>query len=356
MKRYIQSLACAVVLQSGMYAQQPAQVTPMNALPQTQSTQGQLPLNRGMNPVPVQGDVVIQPQYHFHSDVPSVANPVPPREPNIFERCYQDDLFHYTWIDFGESPGLRIHRIEMTNAWADMRAVQFFSRPISFDAQRFQAGLSFGVQWWKDQLNQEVIPVESNLPPVVYDLYADFGYRLPITPTWVIDLAISPGLATDFRITPPDGFRMKGHAIAMLDMLPGLRGVLGISYQNRENVKVLPVAGLAIDLGDRTHIEAIFPQPRLIHMLGEWRGTTWDVTVGGEFGGGSWAFKNWDNERETIDYRDLRVLVGLNWNNRKGQGTLQAGYVFQRELNYGIQTQYDFDPGNAWMVRVGWDF
>lgn len=285
---------------------------------------------------------------------PEVAPPV--SEPTTFEHLYQDDLFHYTWIDFGDAPGLRVHRIEMTNAWADMRSLQFFSRPFNIDSSHLNSGISFAVQWWKDQAESQSPPMGSALPPVLYDLYVDIGWRVALTPVWLIDLAISPGLATDFRVTPPDGFRLKGHAITMFDMLPNLRAVAGVSYQNRESLKLIPVGGFSIGVTDRTRIEAIFPQPRIIHQLGDWRGTAWDISIGGEFGGSAWAFKNDENTRETIDYRDLRALVGFGWNSSRGQGTLQAGYVFQRELRYGSQQAFNFDPGNAWMIRLGWDY
>lgn len=282
--------------------------------------------------------------------------PQPVRESSVIERFYRDDLFHYTWIDFGEDQGLRIHRIEMTNAWADMRAANFFSRPIDSIDHRFDAGVSFGVQWWKELPATPPPPTGPYLPPVLYDLYADFGWRTAITPIWMIDLALSPGLSTDFRVTPPDGFRMKGHALTMVDMLPNLRGVLGIWYVNLDSVKILPVAGLCWQASDATRIEAVFPQPRIIQSLGCWRGNNWEMSLGGEFGGFTWAFKNPGNDRETIDYRDLRLLFGLSSNGKKGQATLEAGYVFSRELRYGTQQAFDFNPGNAWMVRLGWDF
>ncbi|HMO37743.1 MAG TPA: hypothetical protein PKA06_17005, partial [Gemmatales bacterium] len=106
---------------------------------------------------------------------PKVAVPGPPatmrNEPNAFERFYQDDLFHYTWIDYGAAPGLRIHRIEMTNTWTDLRSIHFFSRTFLEDINRLQTGLSFAVQWLKDEAEQIAPAYDSQLPPVWYDLY-----------------------------------------------------------------------------------------------------------------------------------------------------------------------------------------
>ncbi|MBL8823413.1 MAG: hypothetical protein JNJ77_12550 [Planctomycetia bacterium] len=277
-------------------------------------------------------------------------------ETTTIDRFYQDDLLHYSWIDFGDLPGLRIHRLEMTNAWADFRSTHFFQRPICDNCHRFNSGISFAVQWWHENYQPETAPADTSLPPVLYDLYLDFGWRPAITPVWALDLAVSPGLSTDFRITPPDGFRLKGHAISLHDMLPTLRAVAGVWYLNRNTTKLLPVVGFAWQATCATRMEAIFPQPRIIHTLGCWRGTTWEVTLGAEFGGNGWAFKNEDNQRETIDYRDYRALVGLAWNGKRGQGVLQAGYVFERELRYGVHNTDNFDPGNAWMIRVGWDY
>ncbi|HQR09542.1 MAG TPA: hypothetical protein PLN21_22150 [Gemmatales bacterium] len=273
------------------------------------------------------------------------------------QRIYEDSLFHYTWIDFGENPGLRINRIEMTNAWADMRAANFFTRAVSDAAEHhYDIGLSFAVQWWKDQFGEQQVPSNFMLPPVLYDVYIDFGWRAALAPNWLVDLSISPGWSTDFRVTPPDGFRLRGHAITMLDMLPNLRGVLGIWYPNRNTTKILPVAGFSWQANESTRVEAIFPQPRIVQTLGCWHGKTWEFSVGGEWGGGAWAFKDLENERETIDYKDLRILAGIACNSAKGQALIQAGYVFSRQVQYGTTPGFDFDPGNAWMVRVCWDY
>lgn len=282
--------------------------------------------------------------------------PVPEKDPTSFQHFYQDNLFHYTWIDFGDNPGLRINRLEMTNAWADMRAANFFTRSSNDCDKHFNAGLNFSVQWWKDQFGETPVPSNYELPPVLYDLYLDLGWRAAIAPGWLIDLAISPGLSTDFRVTPPDGFRLRGHALTMVDMLANLRGVVGIWYPNWNSTKILPVAGFSWQATEATRIEAIFPQPRIVHSLGCWKNNTWEVSVGGEYGGGGWAFKDQGNERETIDYRDLRVLAGIACNGPKGQALIQGGYVFSRQLQYGTHTGFDFDPGNAWMVRVCWDY
>jgi hypothetical protein len=273
------------------------------------------------------------------------------------QRIYEDSLFHYTWIDFGENPGLRINRIEMTNAWADMRAANFFTRAVSDAAEHhYDIGLSFAVQWWKDQFGEQQVPSNFMLPPVLYDLYIDFGWRAAIAPNWLVDLSISPGWSTDFRVTPPDGFRLRGHAITMVDMLPNLRGVLGVWYPNRASTKILPVAGFSWQANENTRVEAIFPQPRIVQTLGCWRGSTWEMSIGGEWGGGTWAFKDLENERDTIDYKDFRALFGIACNSAKGQALIQAGYVFSRQVQYNIQPGHDFDPGNSWMVRVCWDY
>ena len=89
--------------------------------------------------------------------------PVAEKEPQTpLQRFYQDNLFNYTWIDFGENPGLRINRLEMTNAWADLRSADFFTRPFDSSEKHFNAGLSFGVQWWKDSLARRLFRIIFN--------------------------------------------------------------------------------------------------------------------------------------------------------------------------------------------------
>jgi hypothetical protein len=288
---------------------------------------------------------------------PAGAEPAAPANTDIkFDWLPTDNLFNYSWIDFGEGHGLRIHRLEWTNGWTDMRAPDFFSRPTDA-ANHFQAGLSFAVQWWKERPRPDPWPYGASIPPpVLYDLYLDLDWRAQVASGIVLDLALSPGFSTDFRVTPPDGFRLRGHAISMIDMLPNLRGVLGVWYLNRNTTKVLPVAGLVWQASDATRIEAVFPQPRIVRQLGCWKDRTWEWTVGGEFGGGGWAFKNPEGSRETINYDDFRLVTGLNWVGKHGGGWIEFGYIFQRELKYAQHQDWNYDPGNAIMVRVGWAY
>ena len=359
---FVVGSVCALGQDSGFASTPPTQFNASFTLQMTNVPQGIQPMPSALT----QGEVIYPPpQGNMQMMQPGLAMPQqqpklipqPVEEKTFLDRCYLDHLFNYTWIDFGDDPGLRIHRLEFTNAWADFRAANFFTRSIEACNHHVDAGLSFGVQWWKEQpgINNSV-PGDHYFPPTLYDLYLDLGWRTALSSTWMIDLALSPGFSTDFRVTPPDGFRLKGHAITMVDMLPNLRGVLGVWYINRNSTKILPVAGFSWQANDATRIEAIFPQPRIVQTLGCWRGTTWEASIGGEFGGGGWAFKNDGNDRETIDYRDLRLLVGLGCNGKHGQATLQAGYVFNRQLQYGTQQNFDFDPGNAWMVRLSWDY
>jgi hypothetical protein len=270
----------------------------------------------------------------------------------------QNELFHYTWIDFGEGHGLRVHQLEWTNAWADLRAPSFFTR--QYDPQTwsdFNVGLAFSVQWWKERPRPEDWPFGASIPPpVLYDLYVDIGWRAPVAPGWLVDVVISPGLSTDFRVTPGDGFRMRGHAMTIVDIMPNFSGVLGVWYLNRNTTKLLPVAGFIWHATPMTRVEAVFPRPRLVQHLGCWKGRDWEFFVGAEYGGGGWAFKNPEGARETIDYRDYRVTTGVSWTGKKTTGYLEVGYVFNRELQYGTHQEFNYDPGNAFLARIGWTY
>jgi hypothetical protein len=279
-----------------------------------------------------------------------------------FSQCFpwkdQNELFHYTWIDFGEGRGLRVHQLEWTNAWADLRSPHFFNRPICNPGDHdFNVGLSFSVQWWKDRPGDDHRRFGGSFPPpTLYDLYVDIGWRALIRPGWLLDLVLSPGLSTDFRVTPPDGFRFRGHAMTVVDITPNLSGVLGVWYLNRNTTKILPIAGLLWWATNATRVEAVFPRPRLVQELGTWKDRAWEVYVAGEYGGGGWAFKDHRNARETVDYNDLRAFAGISFTGKRSTAYLEAGYVFDRELDYARFHRFDYEPGNAFFMRVGWTY
>ena len=78
--------------------------------------------------------------------------------------------------------------------------------------------------------------------------------------------------------------------------------------------------------------------------------------VAGEFGGGRWEIERAAGVADSIDYTDLRVMVGVESVHVLGlKGHVEVGYVFSRRVNFLSDTP-DYKPQNALMLRAGFRY
>jgi hypothetical protein len=125
--------------------------------------------------------------------------------------------------------------------------------------------------------------------------------------------------------------------------------VLGVEYLDRDDISLLPVAGIVFKPADHVRLDAVFPRPRLAVQVMD--SDRW-IYVAGELGGGTWAVERVDLTSDNATYRDLRMILGVEQRPDIGRtSSLEIGYVFDRELSYrsGIG---DYAPADAFMLRT----
>jgi hypothetical protein len=198
-------------------------------------------------------------------------------------------------------------------------------------------------------------PAAVALPPQLYDAYVEFRWLGHVTPRLGLDVAVTPGEASDFRQDDSQALRITGHGIAAWTWTPTLTLVLGADYLDRTDVPLLPVAGLVWTPNDDTKFALVFPQPKISRRV-YWCGATnqdvqdW-VYIGGELGGGTWAIRRSDGADDVLNYRDLRAFLGIE---RRAIGRinprLEIGYVFARKLQLD-QAAADYFPRDTLMLR-----
>jgi hypothetical protein len=192
-----------------------------------------------------------------------------------------------------------------------------------------------------------------DLPAAVYDAWLDVGWRPQLTPHLSADLGIRPGIYTDFEFVNSDSFRIKGRALGIYTASPQVQFVGGIVYLDRLDIKLLPAGGVIWTPNDASRLEFLFPRPKLAWRLSNVGNTEWWWFVQGEYGGDSWTIEHETAGRDRIDYNDIRVSLGLEWNSFMGyKGHIEVGYVFNREILYqsGLPK---FEPDDTWMLRGG---
>jgi hypothetical protein len=199
-------------------------------------------------------------------------------------------------------------------------------------------------------------PNNPDLPGTLYDAYVQFRWLGKINCMWGYDLVVTPGYYSDFENVGDDAFRPTGRAIAMYEWSPTIQLLFGAVYLNREDVSVLPAAGLIYQPCDGVRWEIIMPRPRYARRISQScdREDWWYVV--GEFGGGSWEITRANDTQDVVTLSDYRLMLGYETKLCGGAGRLfEIGYVFGRQFEYtsGPQT-YDLD--SSFVARAGITF
>jgi hypothetical protein len=100
----------------------------------------------------------------------------------------------------------------------------------------------------------------------------------------------------------------------------------------------------------------VFPNPKVRKFLTAIGNTKWYGYAAGEYGGGSWTVERQTTD-DRIDYNDIRVIGGLEWETQTHiRGHVEAGFVFNREVVFVSGDPGSFKPNDTLMLRTGVSF
>jgi hypothetical protein len=267
------------------------------------------------------------------------AAPIAPAPPQPW-RLLQDSRFDATWLP-DTAHGLGIVDFELATT---------VNVPLGDTVAPLLITPYAAAHDWMAPRNLAGAP---DLPTHLYDLNVEFAWRPRLAQWLFADLAVTPGLYTDFRDVAGHSFMMRGRAIAIVAFSEQLQLAAGAMYVNRNVTKVLPAGGVIWNPSDETRCFLIFPQPKVSHRFVT-VGTTelWGY-VAGEFGGGRWEIENASGAADSIDYTDFRAILGVESVHAvRLKGHVEVGYVFARRANFagGIP---DYYPQSTVMLRAG---
>ncbi|MBS0209583.1 MAG: hypothetical protein JSS27_11590 [Planctomycetes bacterium] len=198
--------------------------------------------------------------------------------------------------------------------------------------------------------------VVQDLPPRVYDTYLATSWRPQITPRLAADLAVSVGLYTDFSTVSSSQIRVLGRGVGLYTLSPNWQLAGGVVYVNRFQVKLLPAFGAIWTPHPDARYEIVFPNPKLSQRLTTWGQTELWGYIAGEYGGGQWGIDHADGSHDTVNYNDLRLILGVDWfRGQRMRGNFEIGYVFNRSLIYASGIP-NVNPGDTMMLRGGLSF
>jgi hypothetical protein len=197
------------------------------------------------------------------------------------------------------------------------------------------------------------VPGTPELPRRLYDTSLDLGWRPRLAKWLFADLGITPGLYTDFRDVNARAFQLRGRGLAIVAFSPQFQLVLGALYVNRNRTKLLPAGGFIWNPDEDTKLQVVFPQPMLARRLATFGDAQWWGYLSGEFGGGRWVVEQADGSIVSVDYTDIRAILGLECLRTTGvKGHVEIGYAFARRVDFTSATP-DYEPDSTLMLRVG---
>jgi hypothetical protein len=245
-------------------------------------------------------------------------------------------------------PGSGTHGLEIT----DLDASGTFALLWAESWSPLLVAPDFAVHFWRSHRPPSPHP-DAELPTSLYDASLDFSWR-PRPAEWLfLELGVTPGVYGDFHASTSDLFQMRGRGLAVVAFSPQWQMVGGLLYVNRNRTKLLPAGGVIWNPNEDTKCRLVFPEPRISRRIWTCGATQWWCYLQGEFGGGRWAVEQSDGRVESIDYTDLRLILGLEWvTPGRVKGHIEAGYVFDRKVNF-TSAAPDFDPEDTVMVRLG---
>jgi len=200
-------------------------------------------------------------------------------------------------------------------------------------------------------------PETPDVPPRLHDAAVKLEHFRPLNDDWLVTLDVTLGqFADDVSFDSAEAFRITGGGAGVWRPNDRWKWVLGATYVDRANTRILPIAGFIYTPNDDAEYRLVFPAPKV-----SWRLPWTDVPglderwfyLAGEFGGGAWAVERTDGSADRLDITDWRVYLGLERRIVGGfSRRIELGYVFSRTLEYESDgRQIDLD--DTLMLRAG---
>jgi len=217
---------------------------------------------------------------------------------------------------------------------------------------------------------------EVDLPDRLYEGYVQFRWLPRLAAQWMLDLAITPGIFSDFQQESSRAFRLPGHGVVVWQWRENVKLALGAAYLDRPDLDVIPIGGLIWTPRSNLRYELLFPNSKIAWRIDRagsgllglgWlkapfaaEQTAEDTTadnqqdwmyLAGEFMSDAWAIERATGATDQVVLSDCRLIIGVERKVSDGIGaSVEFGYVFSRRVRYRSDTP-DYDPSDTLMLR-----
>lgn len=266
--------------------------------------------------------------------------------------------FRYGWesrFDFGYMPATGTSSPDV----GDMGIFEFdlekeLATPLGA-GYTFSVAPQFGLRAWEGPLG--VGGGNAGLPPQAYRFGLGLKLLTPSWGPWQFEAGFNPAVGTDFDDVSSDALMFDGHAVAFFRTSPQFMWAIGAAYWDRVDSIILPYAGAVWTPNDRWEFRLLFPKPRITWFAGAPMGVPTWLYVAGEYHVEAYEV-NVDpiNQSTRAQIEDIRVLGGARAEFGAATGFLEAGWVFNRDVDFDAGFGTDFEIDNGFVARAGFRY
>ena len=172
-----------------------------------------------------------------------------------------------------------------------------------------------------------------DLPSRVFDAYLDAAWNPQISGWLGGELSFRIGVYSDFKKVGSDSIRYTGKGLLRLTATRSFTFKAGVWYLHRVRIKMLPAGGVVWTPNPNIRFDIVFPDPKLAWLMKTYGSTTWWGYIRGEYGGGSWSLEGPGAVVDRLDYNDMRVAFGVDFDTQNVfKGLFEVGVAFEREI------------------------
>lgn len=199
-------------------------------------------------------------------------------------------------------------------------------------------------------------PTTIDVPETLYDTGVALFNRKVWTPTISTTVVVSPTVRSDFT-TGDDALRIFGLGLINWQSRPSMVWSAGVLYLDRADVGILPVAGFVWTPKPTLKVNGMLPNPGIARRI--WkdggRGEAW-ASIGGSFGGNTWAVTRTSGDVDQLTLRDYRLLADYAVIRPGNRGwSVATGFAFGRSIEYE-RGDVELDLDNAWFLEAALRF
>lgn len=193
------------------------------------------------------------------------------------------------------------------------------------------------------------------MPPYGQRFISDFQLASVDPGPWNWQIGVTPQVNSDFqRQLTNDAYMVDGRVVFLNKISPQLTLAIGAAFWNRATEHYIPYGGLIWTPDDRWEVRATFPKSRVSVYLGNAEQTDFWLYGTGEYTIDAYQIDLEDAARnkDRAEFRDYRVLLGINATRPAWSAYLEGGYITNRHVEFRGDIP-GFGISDAWILRAG---